>query len=347
MRLSRSGGSWYAALALALSLALPAAARAAQKTDVVLLKNGDRVTCEIQSLSNGLLTVDTDDMGTIKIEWDKVRTVTSSRLFELETTSGARWYGSLAAAGPGQVAIVGATTTAFDQMLVYRVTPIESGFWHRLDGSVSMGGSYTKSSGVGQVYGSFELRARRPAYEWAISYDSTTTFQEGEPDSGRYTGRVGYTRLLQDRWLLIGYSQLDSNPDLGFNLRTAVGGVVGRNLIQRNRTVFQVGGGMTFNVEQPVDGDHRTNAEALAIARYSIVTYDYPKSEAIIGLSVLPSTSDPGRVRVGTNAKLSRAIFTNDFVFAITAFDDYDSRPPAGAVDKNDVGLSFSLGWKF
>jgi hypothetical protein len=34
-------------------------------------------------------------------------------------------------------------------------------------------------------------------------------------------------------------------------------------------------------------------------------------------------------------------------VFTTTAFDEYDNRPPAGAVNTNDYGLSFSLGWKF
>ena len=81
--------------------------------------------------------------------------------------------------------------------------------------------------------------------------------------------------------------------------------------------------------------------------RYSALTYDYPKSETTLVLSVLPSTTDPGRVRLSASAKLSRALFTNDFVFALTGFDDYDNRPPAGAVNSNDVGFTFSLGWKF
>jgi hypothetical protein len=50
----------------------------AQKTDVVELLNGDRVTCEIQKLSRGKLTVKTDGIGTISIEWDDVERVTST-----------------------------------------------------------------------------------------------------------------------------------------------------------------------------------------------------------------------------------------------------------------------------
>jgi hypothetical protein len=334
--------------ALALTLCLGGSGVAmAQKTDVVVLANGDRVTCEISSLSSGLLTVKTDDMGTIRIEWDKVRSVTSSSTFEVETSGGALWYGSLAAGAPGRIVVAGATPTTLDQMTVFRISTLEKGFWHRLEGSINMGGSVTKSSGVGQVYANVDVGARRPSYSWKIVFDSTTTFREDEPDSGRYMSSLTYTRNLRDRWIFVAYSQVESNRDLGFDLRAGVGAGGGRNLIQSTRRLFQAIGGLSTNREDPIEAGAVTNVEAVAIAKYSAVSYDYPKSETTVTLTILPSVSDPGRIRAGANLKMSRAFFTNDFVFAITAFDDYDNRPPAGALNTNDVGLSFSLGWKF
>jgi len=341
-------GLRISAFALVLSVGAVAPA-SAQKTDVIVLMNGDRVTCEIQSLDSGLLAVKTDDMGTIRIEWDKVRSVSSSRTFEVETSGGVLWYGSLAAGDGRRIVVVSTsgTSTPIDQLTVFRISTIQKGFWHRLEGSVNVGSSATKSSGVGQLYGNFEIRARFPSYEWGVSYDSTTTFREDEEDSGRYTGRVSYVRNLRDRWLLLGFTQVESNPDLGFDLRATLGGGAGRNLIQSPRRVLQLIGGAATNREQSVEGTATTNADILSLVRYSSVTYDYPKSETTLVLTVLPSVSDPGRVRASFNAKVSRAFFTNDFVFALTVFDDYDSRPPAGAVNSNDFGYSFSLGWKF
>ena len=77
-----------AALTVACWLAAVGTA-SAQKTDVVELRNGDRITCEIQKLARGKLTVKTDGIGTISIEWDDVERVRS--------TAGAR-AGSWAAA---------------------------------------------------------------------------------------------------------------------------------------------------------------------------------------------------------------------------------------------------------
>ena len=42
------------------------------KTDVVILKNGDHVSGEIKSLERGKLSLSTDSMGTVKIEWEDV-----------------------------------------------------------------------------------------------------------------------------------------------------------------------------------------------------------------------------------------------------------------------------------
>ena len=74
-----SRAAWRGAvLALVLPvLAPPAPARADPKTDIVVLKNGNTITCEIKRLSRGKLRVKTDDMGTVDIEWDKIESVTA------------------------------------------------------------------------------------------------------------------------------------------------------------------------------------------------------------------------------------------------------------------------------
>jgi hypothetical protein len=43
-----------------------------KKTDIVLLRNGGRITGEERDLERGNVTVKTDDTGTLTIEWEKV-----------------------------------------------------------------------------------------------------------------------------------------------------------------------------------------------------------------------------------------------------------------------------------
>ena len=51
----------------------------AQKTDTVVMLNGDRVTVEIKKLERGRLEASTDGMGTLLIEWDDIEQLSSPR----------------------------------------------------------------------------------------------------------------------------------------------------------------------------------------------------------------------------------------------------------------------------
>ena len=61
-----------------LALLLPRAAQA-RKTDTIHLFNGDKLVGEIQDLQPGLLRVKTDYMASMHIEWDRIRTLPTTK----------------------------------------------------------------------------------------------------------------------------------------------------------------------------------------------------------------------------------------------------------------------------
>ncbi len=65
-----------------------------------------------------------------------------------------------------------------------------------------------------------------------------------------------------------------------------------------------------------------------------------------VSLAVLPSLSDSGRVRVEFRSRLRREI-VKDFFLSLSLYDSYDSDPPVIGVERNDWGLTSSLGWSF
>ena len=79
----------------------------AAKTDVLVLRNGDRLTGEVDVLERGKLQFKMDDMGTLQIEWDKVASVTA-KASSTATTSGAGATSALWSPGPqpGELRIV-------------------------------------------------------------------------------------------------------------------------------------------------------------------------------------------------------------------------------------------------
>src|ERR1035437_1885164 len=70
-----------------------------EKSDVIVMKNGDHLTCEINGLNSGVLYVSLDYiLGTSSVQWSKVDHLESSQLFIVKTESGLVYTGALSAA---------------------------------------------------------------------------------------------------------------------------------------------------------------------------------------------------------------------------------------------------------
>src|ERR1700685_1376868 len=82
---------------LTLFCTLPLFAR--PKTDVLVMKNGDRLTCEIKGLDEGVLYVSLDYiLGTSSVQWSKVAYIESKQLFVVKTADGSAYTGTLTTA---------------------------------------------------------------------------------------------------------------------------------------------------------------------------------------------------------------------------------------------------------
>src|SRR5271169_497823 len=81
-------------VSLTVCLTFPALAR--EKTDLVVMKNGDRITCEIKNLDAGVLKVDLDYVdGAISIDWRKVARLESKFLFLVQLEDGSVYSGKV------------------------------------------------------------------------------------------------------------------------------------------------------------------------------------------------------------------------------------------------------------
>jgi hypothetical protein len=346
---SNGPGGWRVILpaALVIVVALDTPARA-QKTDIVTLANGDRITGEVSTLNRGQLEYKTDDQGTLYIEWDKVATVTSTGQFEVGTSDGQRFVGSLGSE-PGRVLLVVATTGT-DRLLMTDVTVITKigrSFWAKLDGSVDVGFSYTKSSDIAQLNLNSNTLYRSPSFEARLTASATatqTSDEEGRDDRG--TVQASYLRYRGKRWFVGGGAGVETNESLGIKLRSQVSGAVGQRLVNTNRAQLAIGGGLSVNDEHGVDTEPTQNIEAIMTFRTSYYAYDYPKTNIDVAFQYFPSLSDFGRQRIQFDSSFRRELWKDVFL-AVNVFDTFDSQPPSADADKNDVGVVLSFGWSY
>ena len=192
-----------AAVLLLLLLGMPAIA-AAQRTDIVVLGNGDRITGEVVRLERGRLEFKTDEAGTLYIEWDNINRVEARRTFEVGTSDGRRFLGRLEPGTPRTLSVGSANgTVTLPVIEVTLISPVGASFWRKLDGSFDAGFNYTQSSGVAQLNVNSETVFRRPRFEarMDLSLNATAQQADGSRDD-RASFDASYVRFRGARWMV-------------------------------------------------------------------------------------------------------------------------------------------------
>jgi hypothetical protein len=332
----------------AATLLLAATNAFAAKTDVVVLLNGDRITGEVKELKRGQLRLVTDEAGTIYIEWDKVATVNTAGRYEVGTRNGTFYVGTLApdTSGRFQVIAEDGTITRLAYLDAVSAWSIKSGFFQGIDGTLDVGASFTKSTGVGEISIDLEAARRRPRYDAFTEFLSNVTRQSGSPLDTRFTWLSGYTHFREDRWFFRPFVFVERNPGVGLTLRSSAAMSVGRYLQRSNHNTTLMTVGAAVGREWPTEGQAIPNVDALVTFATSFYQYDYPRTSADLSVMVFPELNHWGRVRTNVNAKLKREL-VRDFTAGVSIYDTFDSQPQVPNVSRNDVGVTLSLGWTF
>ena len=334
-------------LVLAAALLLIPAQRsvAAVKTDLVELRNGDRITCEIRKLERGKLTVKTDGIGTVAIEWDDVQYLASTASYDIELRSGERVFGSLERGDAGSVVVtVPPGRRRLELGDVVRVVPVGGTFWRRLDGKVDAGFNFTQADV--QTQWSFHTDVSYRSRQWltALSADSALLSSEDVAGQLRNSLSLRSQRFIGMRWSTLGFAQLQQNEELSLALRAVLGGGVQRVLRQSNRTVFALLGGAALTREQYSGESVDTVTEAVAGATWGWFTFDGRSTN--LDSSVLTFYGiNRTRARLELNSSFKSDI-VGDLYWSINVFESYTSDPPEDG-KSNDFGISAAIGWSF
>ena len=339
-----------AVVAIVLLLAASTTLWAQPRTDVVTLRNGDRITGEVVRLDRGRLEFKTDDAGTLYFEWDKLATVVATRLVEVVTSDGRRFLGSLGSAATRSITVVTSEGTVSLQMPeVTIIRAIGGSFWGQLDGSVDAGYNYTQSSGVAQLNVNSDTILQGPAARARLTASLTMTRNdddEGDERDDRGSLEASYLRYPWREVFIRAGGRFETNESLGLTLRSQVAAAVGPRLVNSNRAQLTVGAGLAFNDERGVDVEPTQNIEALITFKNSFYTYDRPKTNFDISFDYYPSLSNRGRQRVQLDASVKREFF-KDLFLSFNLYNSYDNRPPNPEANTNDIGFVLSIGWSY
>ncbi len=333
---------------LLLLVALAPGLAWAEKTDIVILTNGDRVTGEIKKLEAGILQYKTDTMGTVRIEWRFIRTIITDKQQVIETTGGDRWLGKLQKPEDSEdVQIVTVRGPVdIDPNDVVSAWPVEATFLDKMDLSFSVGYEYQKSTGIGNFSGAADFLYRTDARVFDSTFRTNVTTQDEAEDQERFEWRFNYQRLLEDwrfRSLLASY---ESNEALGLDRRITGGGAFGSYLRKTNLNWLHYYVGAIGNIERSVGGEDTKSVEAVLGSRWRYFQYATPERVLDTNLSLFPSLTETGRWR-GDFRTTFRLELLTDLFWTMEFFATYDSEPIDLDAEKSDYGIITGFGWSY
>ena len=343
-RICRTGMIVFINLLLALTVI------AKNVDDVVVLKNGDRLTGEIKGLQSGELRFKSDYMAeSVRLDWSRVERLESKSTFMIWLVDGKLVTDviRLLPSNSDDVAnfVIG-NSARVHQLDVIRITPAGRHFWKRLEGSIDFGFSFTSGNDQYQTNLAATTTYRTGDHSFTASLDSSFSGQTEGDSLTRNQFSFDYRKQLARRWYVGGLFDLLHSDQQSLDLRTTVGALAGRNVVQTENTRLSLFAGIAGTREhysESIGRPRTTNADAIAGADFA--TFRFNRTDIRSRFSLFPSLTTPGRMRLQGTSDL-RIKIVKDLWWGFHVYENFDSKPPVRA-DKNDLGVSTSLGWKF
>ena len=324
-----------------------------QETDVVVVQNGDHITGEVKSLQNNVLSFKTDDMGTLRIKWDRVLHIISKNNFRVELKNGTIIFGSLDSTEINEFVRVVADSnwTEVKSEEVVDILRINQTILGRIDGEVGMGYSFTKSSAVHSVNAKFNISYLANKNLSEFRSNGIFTNQQDSIVTSKADLVLSQTRLLKEHMFMTLSWALQQNSELGIERRSLGSVTYGKNFIKRNRMLFLISTGLAGNNETyfaKENGEQDADVvdlEAVFKLEFRSFSNNEPEFNIHPYIILYPSLTNWGRVRSDFNVDLSFEII-NDLMFTLTYYNQFDNQPPSGATE-SDFGVVTSFNYTF
>ena len=330
----------------------------AQKTDVVYLNNGDKVTAEIKELSRGQMQLSTDAFGTIYVKWHDIDHIESTKRLQIEMLDGERIFARIhpeQESGKLNLSVSGEKVELDMEQVVYAQSikgDERPGNW---DNSLSVGFTYSKASELTQWNVSASTKYKTEKYLASASYSSLVTNSKTDTDTDTDATRrnldATYLRFRPNRWLWFATSGYQRNDELGVEGRMLASGGIGRYISQSQNHELMLAGGINGNFENALssneDGDDsNTSLEALLVAEWRYFKLYTPRADISVTFDLYPSLTESNRTRGDFNVRYRQEL-VNDMFWNLKYFYNFDTDPPPGAASDSDYGLITGLEYRF
>ena len=319
-------------------------------TDVVFMKNGDKITCEIRSLDQAQLTIKQGyASSTVVLDWKEVDHITTNQPFVIVDTNGHAFSGVLSESADDHiVSVTGSEKNGIAHDNVVSIEQTGETFIRRMRGNIDVGISAVQSNSQKNLTMQSDLTYQATTHFFSLSSSTQFTSQQKTNDTNETTVKSEYFRQLRkSNWYSGAIANFLSSSEQQIDLRTTLGAALAVRPIYTNKTNLYFIGALGYTVEKDASNTTSTTStnsiDSAVSVQYSTFRFDSTSFDTV--LWVYPSLTTPGRVRMTLNQDVYFK-FYKDFYVRASFYDNYDNRPVVGA-PSNNLGVSSTVGWSF
>ena len=314
--------------------------------DVVVMKNGDRLSGDVESLLRDELRIEIEYAGNISVDVGEVATITTEAIYEVRTSE-TRLEGRLFADSGAQYVLMGdqripISIEEIEQLVKKRKAMIRvAGDWRsRADLSLilSEGNSETKNYNV-----FVESILKRPSSEHALALLINNEKAEGVLTREQFDLDYGYKRFVSEKWFASATAEYFEDELKGIERRIAGSGGIGYQFW--DNSIGELSADLSVSAVQEKIGPQNETNPALRLGVDYRRLFFADKVEIFHRQSML-SIPDSERGQV-LNASTGLRYELSTFVDTAFRIDINYETKPAPNRKKTDLTYTVGLGLKF
>lgn len=320
------------------------------KTDVVYMRNGDKITGEIQSLEQGQLSVKPDyASSSFVVDWSKVDHLESTQMFLIVDPMGKSYVGSFGKSDEKDtLSIVHSTNVSLPNDSVIAISEMGGTFLKRMRGNVDAGLSATGSEGQRNFTIQTGLSYLSERQYYTLNSSTQFTAQNQAPTTNETTTKSSaFFQIRESNWYAGAIANFLSSSEQQIALQATLGGALSKRIIFTNRNNLTAIGGLAYTNQRNTSGSEGSGTSHSVDSAFAVQysTFRFDSTTFDTAAWVYPSLTAPGHVRLTFNQDIYYK-FLGDFYVRASFYDNYDNYPVAGA-PANNLGGTTSVGWSF
>lgn len=335
---------------ISLMILGPLASFSQAQRDTIIMNDGTVLSGELKTLKSGKLEFDIDNIGIVKIKYDRVRMIKGlSHSYRIETSDRRIYYGQIRRGDkPGTIKIESADSSNVVPLnRVSFITSFNNKTYRIISGYISSGFNYARSSNSGRFNfdGLLRFQSRR------LSSEAEATMFLSQTDTNwvrdRETINLSSFYMLSPWFSLGGNLKYQRNYELGLARRFQEGFGVMAMLLKKNNFQIRTFTGLVVNQEKSTEGFESPTQVEIPVNLYlEFFRFSDPNISVSTTQTAYFSLTDAGRVRWDADTRLAWEIIS-DLELNLQFYHNYDSKPPSVNSRNWDYGIVTGMKFKF